>query len=102
MTRLMKERGIAHPTSECTLRGFTCAQANVDPKVATPAEIARMRATAVGHQVTGVTGGLRKSKIPSNQALLPRVRHAVESEAAAAETGARTVSGFAPPNCMTS
>jgi ankyrin repeat protein len=58
MTRLMKERGIAHPTSECTLRGFTCAQANVDPKVATPAEIARMRATAVGHQVSGVTGGL--------------------------------------------
>jgi ankyrin repeat protein len=58
MTRLMKERGIPHPTSECTLRGFTCAQANVDPKVATPAEIARMRATAVGHQVTGVTGGL--------------------------------------------
>ena len=58
MARLMKERGIAHPTSECTLRGFTCAQANVDPKVATPGEIARMRATAVGHQVTGVTGGL--------------------------------------------
>jgi len=58
MTRLMKERDIAHPTSECTLRGFTCAQANVDPKVATPAEIARMRTTAVGHQVTGVTGGL--------------------------------------------
>jgi len=58
MTRLMKERGIAHPTSECTLRGFTCAQANVDPKVATPAEIARMRATAVGHQVSGITGGL--------------------------------------------
>ena len=40
MTRLMKERGITHTTSECTLRGFTCAQANVDPKVATPAEIA--------------------------------------------------------------
>ena len=58
MARLMKERGIAHPTSECTLRGFTCAQANVDPKVATPGEIARMRATAVGHQVSGVTGGL--------------------------------------------
>ena len=58
MTRLMKDRGIAHPTSECTLRGFTCAQANVDPKVATPAEIARMRATAVGHQVSGITGGL--------------------------------------------
>src|SRR5207342_3386997 len=58
MARLMKERGIAHTTSECTLRGFTCAQAKVDPKVATPAEIARMRATAVGHQVSGVTGGL--------------------------------------------
>lgn len=65
MMRLMKERGIAHPTSECTLRGFTCAQANVDPKVATPAEIARMRATATGHQVTGVTGGLEvKEKDP--------------------------------------
>ena len=58
MAKLMKERGITHTTSECTLRGFTCAQAKVDPKVATPAEIARMRATAVGHQVTGVTGGL--------------------------------------------
>jgi ankyrin repeat protein len=66
MTRLMKERGIAHPTSECTLRGFTCAQANVDPKVATPAEIARMRATAVGHQVSGVTGGL-EVKDPKDQ-----------------------------------
>jgi uncharacterized protein len=63
MTKLMKERGIAHPTSECTLRGFTCAQANVDPKVATPAEIARMRATAVGHQVTGVTGGLEVNDV---------------------------------------
>jgi ankyrin repeat protein len=66
MTRMMKERGIAHPTSECTLRGFTCAQANVDPKVATPAEIARMRATAVGHQVSGVTGGL-EVKDPKDQ-----------------------------------
>ena len=64
MTRLMKERGIAHPTSECTLRGFTCAQANVDPKVATPAEIARMRATATGHQVAGVTGGLEVKDAP--------------------------------------
>src|SRR5262245_51427768 len=26
MARLMKERGITHTTSECTLRGFTCAQ----------------------------------------------------------------------------
>jgi ankyrin repeat protein len=58
MFKLMKERGITHTTSECTLRGFTCAQANVDPKYATPAEIARMRALAVGHQVEGITGGL--------------------------------------------
>ena len=54
---MMKERGITHTTSECTLRGFTCAQANVDPKVATPAEIAG-RAVAIGHQVEGITGGL--------------------------------------------
>jgi uncharacterized protein len=58
MTRLMKEKGIKHTTSECTLRGFTCAQANVDPKTATPAEIARMRAIQTGHQVDGITGGL--------------------------------------------
>ena len=58
MMRLMKERGITHTTSECTLRGFTCAQANVDPKVATPAEIAQMRAVQTGHQVEGITGGL--------------------------------------------
>jgi len=58
MFRLMKEKGITHTTSECTLRGFTCAQANVDPKVATPAEIARMRKVAIGHQVEGITGGL--------------------------------------------
>jgi hypothetical protein len=54
----MKDKGITHTTSECTLRGFTCAQANVDPKVATPAEIARMRNVAIGHQVEGITGGL--------------------------------------------
>ena len=64
MLRLMKERGIAHTTSECTLRGFTCAQAGVDPKVATPAEIAKMRATALGHQVQGVTGGLEVKEQP--------------------------------------
>jgi ankyrin repeat protein len=58
MQRLMKARGIVHTTSECTLRGFTCAQANVDPKVATPAEIQTMRKLAVGHQVEGITGGL--------------------------------------------
>jgi ankyrin repeat protein len=59
MMRLMKERGIKHTTSECTLRGFTCAQVNVDPKVATPAEIAKMRAIQTGHQVDGITGGLK-------------------------------------------
>jgi ankyrin repeat protein len=64
MLRLMKERGIVHTTSECTLRGFTCAQAGVDPKVATPAEIAKMRATALGHQVQGVTGGLEVTDQP--------------------------------------
>ena len=45
-------------TSECTLRGFTCSQVNVDPKFATPAEIAKMRALAIGHQIDGLTGGL--------------------------------------------
>jgi ankyrin repeat protein len=58
MATMMKDRGIVHTTSECTLRGFTCAQANVDPKVATPAEIQKMRKLAVGHQVEGITGGL--------------------------------------------
>jgi len=58
MQKLMKEKGIVHTTSECTLRGFTCATVNVDPKVATPSEIAKMRKLAVGHQVEGITGGL--------------------------------------------
>ena len=58
MARVMKERGIAHTTSECTLRGFTCSQVRVDPKVATPAEILRARKFATGHQVEGLTGGL--------------------------------------------
>src|SRR5262252_4736339 len=58
MQKMMKDRGIVHTTSECTLRGFTCAQVNVDPKVATPAEIQKMRKLAVGHQVEGITGGL--------------------------------------------
>ena len=58
MQKLMKDRGIVHTTSECTLRGFTCATVNVDPKVATPSEIAKMRKLAVGHQVEGITGGL--------------------------------------------
>jgi ankyrin repeat protein len=58
MAKVMKERGITHTTSECTLRGFTCAQARVDPKVASPAEIMRARKLAIGHQIEGVTGGL--------------------------------------------
>jgi hypothetical protein len=58
MDRAMRERGITHTTSECTLRGFTCAQAKVDPKVASPAEIARMRALATGYRIEGLTGGL--------------------------------------------
>jgi ankyrin repeat protein len=58
LARLMKERGIVHTTSECTLRGFTCSQVPVDPKIATPAEIMRARRMAIGHQVEGLTGGL--------------------------------------------
>jgi len=58
MAKYMKQRGITHNTSECTLRGFTCSQAKVDPKVATPAEIMRARRLAIGHQVEGLTGGL--------------------------------------------
>lgn len=62
MTGVMKEKGIKHTTSECTLRGFTCSTANVDPKTATPAEIAKMRRIQVGNQVDGITGGLGKDK----------------------------------------
>jgi len=58
LTQMMKERGIKHTTSECTLRGFTCSQANVDPKTATPAEIAKIRKIQIGYQVDGITGGL--------------------------------------------
>jgi hypothetical protein len=58
MARYMKDKGIKHTTSECTLRGFTCSIANVDPKTATPAEIAKMRRVAIGNQVDGITGGL--------------------------------------------
>ena len=58
MSRLMREKGIRHTTSECTLRGFTCSSANVDPKTATPAEIAKIRKIQTGNQVDGITGGL--------------------------------------------
>jgi ankyrin repeat protein len=60
MSRIMKERGIKHTTSECTLRGFTCSIANVDPKTATPAQIKLARKIQTGYQVDGVTGGLGK------------------------------------------
>jgi uncharacterized protein len=58
MSEEMQKRGIKHTTSECTLRGFTCSIANVDPKTATPAEIAKMRKIQTGYQVDGITGGL--------------------------------------------
>ena len=58
ISQKMKERGIQHTTSECTLRGFTCSGANVDPKTATPAEIAKVRKVQTGYQVDGITGGL--------------------------------------------
>jgi hypothetical protein len=58
MTKKMKELGIEHTTSECTLRGFTCSGANVDPKTATPGEISKVRKIQTGYQVDGMTGGL--------------------------------------------
>jgi ankyrin repeat protein len=68
MLHLMKDRGIKHTTSECTLRGFTCSIANVDPKTATPAEIQKMRRLATGNQLNAITGGLTvKDKKPENE-----------------------------------
>jgi len=58
MMQRMQEKGIKHTTSECTLRGFTCSVANVDPKTATPAEIVKIRKIQTGFQVDGITGGL--------------------------------------------
>ncbi len=57
MTRLMMERGIAHTTSECTLRGFTCSAADMDPRDVTPLGIERARAMQTGHQVDDATTG---------------------------------------------
>ena len=59
MTRLMKDKGIKHTTSECTLRGFTCG--DVDQMGASAAEIAKIRAIAIGNQVQGIVGGLGQS-----------------------------------------
>jgi hypothetical protein len=58
MSKAMQDRGIKHTTSECTLRGSTCSSANVDPKTATPAEIAKIRKIQTGNHVDGITGGL--------------------------------------------
>ncbi|MGV3590645.1 MAG: ankyrin repeat domain-containing protein [Gammaproteobacteria bacterium] len=54
MKRLMTERGIVHQTSECTLRGFTCAAVDMDPRAATPKTILEARLRQVGHQVDDV------------------------------------------------
>ena len=64
MEKLMKEKGIEHLTSECTLRGFTCSYVNMDPRTATPADITRARAFQTGYQVDGVAkgSGLKVSK----------------------------------------
>jgi ankyrin repeat protein len=67
MSKAMQERGIKHTTSECTLRGFTCSSANVDPKTATPAEIAKIRKIQTGNQVDGITGGLAVKDQDKNQ-----------------------------------
>ena len=67
MSDEMKKRDIKHTTSECTLRGFTCSVANVDPKTATPAEIAKIRKIQTGYQVDGITGGLGKAQDKSQK-----------------------------------
>ncbi len=54
MSSLMKERGIAHTTSECTLRGFTCAAVDMDPRASTPRTIMEARLRQIGHQVDDV------------------------------------------------
>jgi len=67
MSEEMKKRNIKHTTSECTLRGFTCSIANVDPKTATPAEIVKIRKIQTGYQVDGITGGLGKAQDKSQK-----------------------------------
>jgi ankyrin repeat protein len=51
----MEARGIAHYTSECTLRGFTCSYVNMDPRAVTPMRIADARELQTGHQVESLT-----------------------------------------------
>jgi ankyrin repeat protein len=50
----MEKRGIVHKTSECTLRGFTCAAVNMDPRAATPLTIMQAKIRQTGHQVDNV------------------------------------------------
>jgi ankyrin repeat protein len=57
MEQMMAERGIAHTTSECTLRGFTCSAADMDPRAATPRTIELARQMQTGHQVDDATTG---------------------------------------------
>jgi hypothetical protein len=55
--------------------GFTCPVANVDPKTATPAEIARARKVQTGYQVDGITGGLAvKDKAKDQKASDDKIR----------------------------
>jgi hypothetical protein len=55
MQREMAARGIAHTTSECTLRGFTCSYVDMDPRAVVPKRIAEARAHQTGHQVESIT-----------------------------------------------
>ncbi len=50
----MEKRGIVHKTSECTLRGFTCAAVDMDPRAATPRTIMEARLRQTGHTVDDV------------------------------------------------
>jgi ankyrin repeat protein len=50
----MDKRGIVHKTSECTLRGFTCAAVDMDPRAATPRTIMQAKLRQTGHQVDDV------------------------------------------------
>jgi len=57
MKKLMADRGIAHTTSECTLRGFTCSAADMDPRNVAPLGIEKARLMQTGHQVKDATTG---------------------------------------------
>ena len=57
MKKLMADRSIAHTTSECTLRGFTCSAADMDPRNVAPLGIEKARLMQTGHQVKDATTG---------------------------------------------